>query len=284
MYKLISDLIKKEHSSDMTDNRTYNQFYETNFVNTFKDVITEDLKELNKHLLDTQINYYSEFLSKDSSVINIPDDKGDIDGVSGQDIVIHSVQRNINLQNSSRFNYRIDNPCKSEMCQVEKVILPIEETTLFMCPVLIICLDTKYIDLHLRGTMKLGHRDYGIYTPFYESSFQLNSDKLRIQFKNQLFDLKKGCDVYKIESHEGGKLTLTYNNIESKEGEFLENDYIRICNFEGISLDDDICLKHQYRIKEVQDNKLMIDTTDVIREGLYVMNLSLQNSVHISYS
>jgi len=274
MYNLITNLIKKEHSSDMSSNQTYNQFFETNFVNTFKDIVTEDLKDLNKHLLDTQINYYSEFISKQVNTSKVET----MDNVSEQDIVIHSLQRNINLQNSSRFNYRIDNPSKGATCQVEKVILPIEDTILFMCPVLTLCLDTKYIDLHLRGTMKLGHREYGIYTPFYESSFQLNSDKLRIQFKNQLFNLRKGCDVYKIDTYEEGGITLNYD-----KGEFLEGDYIRICNFEGTTLEDDTCLKNQYKIKEVTDNKLIIDAAD-IKEGLYVMNLSVQNSVHISYS
>ena len=274
MYNFITDIIRKEYFSNMSDNKTYNQFFETNFVNTFKDVVTEDLKDLNKHLLDTQINYYREFISKqvNTSKVETPNN------VSEQDTVIHSLQRNINLQNSSRFNYRIDNPSKGAICQVEKVILAIEDTTLFMCPVLILCLDTKYIDLHLRGTMKLGHRDYGLYTPFYEASFLLDSDKLRVQFKNQLFDLKRGCDVYKIESYDNGIIQVTYD-----KDEFIEGDYIRVCNFEGISLDDDTCLKGQYKIKEVQDNKLIIDATD-IKEGLYVMNLSVQNSVHISYS
>ena len=142
---------------------------------------------------------------------------------------------------------------------------------------LIICLDTKYIDLHLRGTMKLGTRDHGLYTPFYETSVSLNSDKLRVQFKNQLFNLRKGCDVYKIDSYESDTITLTY-----EKGEFLEGDYIRICNFEGIKLEDESCLKDQYKIEEVQDNKLIIDAMD-IKEGLYVMNLSLQHSVHLSY-
>ena len=88
MYNLITNLIKKEHSSDMSGNQTYNQFFETNFVNTFKDVITEDIKDLNKHLLDTQINYYSEFLSKQPSTINLPEDD-EINNASEQDIVIH---------------------------------------------------------------------------------------------------------------------------------------------------------------------------------------------------
>jgi len=276
MYNLIANLIKDDYSTDISDYKTYNQFFETNFINTFKQVDTEELKDLNKHLLETQINYYKDFIS--NNTVRDTSEGTEIDDTSN--IIIHSLGRNINLQNSSRFNYRITNTVKGRAdCHIEKVILPIEDTSLFIVPVLIICLDTKYIDLHLRGTMKLGHREYGLYTPFYESAFQLNSDKLRIQFKNQLFNLRKGCDVYKIDSYEEGVITLTYD-----KGEFLENDYIRLCNFEEISLEDDSCLKGQYKIIAIQDNKLIIDTKDVIKEGLYVMNLSVQHSIHLSYT
>jgi len=269
----------------MSDNSTYNQFFETNFINTFKAVETENLEDLNKHLLDTQLNYYDQFISKqretkvNKEINNIVEEVTVEQDTIEQHTIIHSLRRIINLQNSSRFNYRINNEFQGKECQIEKVILPIEDTALFMSPVLIICLETTYIDLHLRGTMKLGHRDYGVYTPFYESGFQLNSEKPRIQFNNQLLNIKKDCDVYKIEAYEEGSITLTYN-----KGEFLENDYIRVCNFEGIELDDDSCLKDQYKVLEIKDNKLIIDTKDVIKEGLYVMNLSIQHSIHLSYN
>ena len=126
--------------------------------------------------------------------------------------------------------------------------------------------------------MKLGHRDYGLYTPFYESSFQLNSEKYRVQLKNQLYNLRKGCDVYKILSYEDGKITINY-----PENEFIENDYIRICNFEGITVTDDTCLKQQYKIKRIEDDGFVIDTTDIIPTDLYIMNMSLQHSIHLSY-
>ena len=47
-------------------------------------------------------------------------------------IIIHSIQRNINLQNSSRHNFRIKNPMKQKNISIDKVIIPIEDTQLFM--------------------------------------------------------------------------------------------------------------------------------------------------------
>ena len=67
MYNLITNLLQKEYSVDMSSNSMYNQFFETNFMNTFKDVETEEIKDLNKHLLDTQLDYYQNFISKNTS-------------------------------------------------------------------------------------------------------------------------------------------------------------------------------------------------------------------------
>jgi len=274
MYNLINGILKKDYNVNMSTNETYNHFFETNFMNTFSSVDTEELQYLNKHLLDAQITYFKEFLSKNDNLVRDEEVKESIE----QDYIIHSHQRNINLTNSSRFTYRINNEIKHKTIQVEKVILPIEDLPLFMNPVLIVSLDTTTIELHLRGTMKLGHRKYGLYTPFYESVFQLNSDKYRVQFKNQLYNIRKGCDVYKIVSYKDGKVTIDY-----PESDFLENDYIRICNFDDITVTNDTCLKQQYKIKQIEEDGFVIDTEDIIPTDLYIMNMSIQHSIHLSY-
>ena len=48
----------------MKNNDIYNNFFETNFINTFKDDKYEEISDLNKHLLDTQIEYFNLFLSR----------------------------------------------------------------------------------------------------------------------------------------------------------------------------------------------------------------------------
>lgn len=280
MYNLITNIIKKEENIDMKNNDIYNNFFETNFINTFKVINTEELSDLNKHLLDTQIEYFNNFISKQSNYKE--EEQIDQEEEVINNIIIHSFSRNINLKNSSRHNFRIDNPIKSRQCQLEKVILPIEDITLFMNPILIIALDTKYIELHLRGILKMRNRDYGIYSPFYEDNFILSSDTLRIQFKNQLFHLDNYCDVYKVISYKDNIITIKCDNEQFKEG-----DFIRLCNFETIELDNDTSLKKQYKIVKVTKNDLNleieINNCRDILEGLYVMNMSLQNSIHISY-
>ena len=73
MYNLITDIIKKDHRIDMSSNETYNHFFETNFLNTFQTIVSEDLKDFNKHLLDTQINYYKDFILPKKLIFELND-------------------------------------------------------------------------------------------------------------------------------------------------------------------------------------------------------------------
>ena len=274
MYSLIKNMIFKEHKIDVSLNETYNHFFQTNFVNTFKLVDTEDIKDLNNHLLNTQLDYFQNFILKQQQLTTIEDE------IQEQtDCIIHSFQRNINLKNSSRYNYRIQNPLKQQLFQIEKVILPIEESSLFMNPLIILSLDTTSIELHLRGTIHLRNRDYGIYTPFCEKSILLNSDVCRIQLKNQLLTVRKDCDVFKITDTKDKKISLSCSHKEFKEG-----DYIRLCNFENVKLENDSVVNKQYRVMSVRENEqgidLKLDHIVINCDNLYVMNMSLQNSIH----
>ena len=292
MYNLIKNLILKDHTIDISTNDTYNQFFETNFMNTFKSVDTEDIKDLNNHLLNTQMEYFQNFIIKQPNLVKstglitndktVNDNKSEIESKDEtKDFIIHSIQRNINLQNSSRHNFRIKNPMKQINTSIDKVIIPIEDSQLFMNPILLVSVDTQTVELHLRGTITLRNREYGIYSPFYETILRLNSDICRIQFKNQLHNVRRDCDVYKINSCEEDEITL----ISTDKNEFKIGDYIRICNFENVELEDETCLKEQYKILDIleQDHlslKLNKKTTSL--DNLYVMNISLQNTIYFS--
>ena len=88
--------------------------------------------------------------------------------------------------------------------------------------------------------------------------------------------------MYKIIEYKDNIIT-----IECDDAQFKEGDFIRICNFETIDLQDDRCLKKQYKIQNINQNKnnvnLTITNCKGILNGLYIMNMSLQNSIHISY-
>lgn len=278
MYNLIVSMIKDEYKLDLSSNDVYNQFFETNFINTFKSVNTEDIKDLNNHLLTTQLDYVKNFMLKQPSLSKTEE------VVEDKDYTLYSFKRNINLKTSNRHNYRIKSPIKNRSLQLEKVIIPIEDSSLFMNPTIIISINTTYIDLHLRGTMNLRNREYGIFTPYYDKSFTLTSDICSIQFKNQLLNVSKTCDVYKILESNNKKITL-----KTSSNEFKVNDYIRMCNFENIELSDTSQIKQQYKvvaIRDIDDNtvELKLNKETMGSVGLFVMNMALQNTLHLSYS
>jgi hypothetical protein len=298
MYNLMKEMIYKDYQIDIDLNETYNQFFETNFMNTFHAIDTEDIKNLNNHLLTTQLEYFQNFILKQNR-LTTPDrlEEGKVTGkgkvavidggeVTGKDFIIHSLRRNINLQNSSRHNFRIRSPLTDTPLKIDKVILPIEDTSLCLNPMLIVSVNSTHVELHLRGTMSLRNRDYGVYAPFYEIPFTLSSDTCRIQYRNQLYKVRKGCDVYKITSVDGGTLQIEVVTEHVAKGhvakEFICDDFIRVCNFDNREIEDDSCLQEQYKITNVTDDSLTVDMGPSIEEGLYVMNVSLQNTVHLS--
>ena len=277
MYNLISTLIQDTYKVDISKNKIFIEFYETNFLNSFTMIDTEELSDINKHLLDTQIKYYNEFISKNPSITNIQHIEN-IETKESGNLIIYSLKRIINFQQSNRFSYKINQQSLvNKVCQIEKVIIPIEGNYLFSCPYIILSCDTTQVELHLRGTMKLGPREYGMYTPFYESTFNVSSNKIKVSLNNQLSNDKKGCDVYIIESSNKGDLQVTFD-----KDEFMIGDYIRISNFKNIDIEDSTCLKNQYKIVNIDTNKLVIETDSIIKEGLYIMNISLQHSIHVS--
>ena len=300
MYDLIINLINKDNTINPSNNSQYNQFFETNFKNTFQVIDTEELTVLNKHLLETQIDYYDRFI-KNKTIINsdktdkieslhtisdnsmsnntISDTTYENSNENVENITIHSLNRNINLKNSSRFNYRIKNYMKGKPFQIDRLIIPIENTHVFMNPILIISIDTHYCELYLRGKIELRDRSYGIYTPFNESMITINSEIIRIQIKNQLYNVNKGCDIYKIISSQSDKIILS-----TTENEFKIGDFIKLYNFDKIEIDNKL-LNTQYTIKSIYklDDTIEIKLNKKLDNlnGLYIMNLSLQNTLNV---
>ena len=276
MYKLMKDMIFKDYQVDISTNETYNQFFQTNFINTFNALNTEDIRDINNHLLTTQLEYFKNFILKQNELTKV--DNSD-EPYEPLDYIVHSLKRKINFKLSSRHNFRINLP-PNKIFQIDKLLVPIEESDLFMNPILFVIIDKVTIELHLRGTVKLHNREHGIYTPFYEKNIIVKDEVSMIHFMNQLYSTRNGCDVYKIIENSDTKIV-----INSDLREFKEGDYIRINNYESKEGIDASILKKQYRIINVKEKddttelEIVGNLSDV--KGLYIMNLSLQNTIHL---
>jgi hypothetical protein len=276
MYKLINDMILKDYQVNVSDNETYNQFFQTNFINTFNAVNTEDIKDLNNHLLTTQMKYFQNFILKHTTLTKV-EDPGEQE--ESDNYIVYSLKRKINLKLSSRHNFRITLPV-NKVFQIDKIIIPIEDSGLFMNPILLVTIDKTTIELHLRGTIKLHNREHGIYSPFYDKNIMVNDNIVRIQFRNQLYNTRDDCDVYKIIDNTDNKII-----VKCEFEEFKEGDYIRINNYESKEGIYNSLLKKQYRIlsvhKQDDSTELEIETNLSDVKDLYIMNLSLQNTIHL---
>ena len=59
-------------------------------MNTFKSVDTEDIKDLNNHLLTTQLDYFQNFIYKETKLTEKEEELSET-----RDFIIHSLRRKI---------------------------------------------------------------------------------------------------------------------------------------------------------------------------------------------
>lgn len=283
MYNLIINLVNDEYKLNLKQNETYNQFFETNFINTFQTVTSEELSDFNKHLLDTQINYVRDFLLKDKHITQ--------DTITNQSYNLQSTERKIHLTQSSRHSYRINSPSQESRDVVfDKVIIPIEDSSLFSTYRLGLYINSTLLEIYLRGTIQVRNRIYGIYTELSnessnETTITLSDSPVAVQFTNLVTNEPIQGDVYKLTSSKPNKLIL-----DADKNEFMEGDYLRICNLDTIELSDESCLHKQYKVISIQkldDNHIELkinNNKNPILTGLYVMNMSLQHTIHLTQS
>lgn len=277
MFNLISNIVSDEYNINIKQNETYQQFFETNFINTFQTITSEDLADFNQHLLDTQINYVRDFLIKDKHVLepSVPE-------IKNSSITLQSYERKIHLTQSSRFSYRIQKPdTQTTSFELDKVIVPIEDSPLFSTYRLGILLNSNKLDLYLRGTIKVRERIYGIYCELSETKLSLPDPIITVQWTNWTSSIPITGDVFKIQSTKPNKLL-----VQADIQEFQTGDYIRLCNLDSLPLDDSSCLTSQYKVlsvRPVEDSmiELKITTPPQVVDGFYVMNMSLQHTLHL---
>ena len=186
MYELIKGIIQKEYNTDISSVKSYNLFYETNFKETFTKINTEDIKDLNNLLLNTQISFFKENLYKRQLLIKpiITDKLNDEKDINH---ILYSYKRIINLKNTTRFSYKLNSTTiKNNKFILEKIIIPIESNCI-IGPIMIIEINELPIELHIRGTISVTSREYGIYTPFYDREFFISNDTMIIKYKNTLY-------------------------------------------------------------------------------------------------
>ena len=283
MYELIANIIKKEYSSDPTQINSYNDAYEKNFKNAFQKINTDDIKDVNKELLDTQVNFFvsnlydRDKIFKDNKTVSKDSESED------SNLIINSNNRIINLEHSCRYHYKIKLPdLKKNSFSVEKVVIPIDDSSLFIGPLLILNVNAVSVELQMIANVSMNNRTYGIYSPFYEKRIPLSELTVTFRFTNMVSTNEEKNDLFKILESDQSLNQLMINRSEN----YQKGDHIRICDFEKKSSFTKI-LKIE-SVNHERDRTIIGYISDkegekLLLKDLYLLNLNEQNTIHINY-
>lgn len=168
---------------------------------------------------------------------------------------------------SNRFDYNIK--CERNITQLERLIIPIENTLHFALPMLKFKIPEMNIDtnLYLQETYNLNNYSYGIYIPNDDLVLNKINDNMNIQI----------CSIY---GNEDNKDTKIENDII--ECEFVE-DKLKPKNIEDFKKNDIISInsKHFTKIIDIVEDCLVLEKNPSLEleESIYIMNMNLQNTL-----
>ena len=139
--------------------------------------------------------YDRDKIFNDSKTINVDNDSNRLEE---SNLIINSNNRIINLEHSCRYHYKIKLPDLKKNFFIEKVVIPIDETPLFIGPFLILNVNNIPVELQMIANVSMNNRTYGIYTPFYEKRIPLSEPNITFRFTNMVSTNEEKNDVFKI--------------------------------------------------------------------------------------
>ena len=163
---------------------------------------------------------------------------------------------------SNRYNYNIK--CDKDIKQLERLIIPIENTLHFTSPILKFKIVESNIDinLYLKDTYKLNNYTYGVYIPENEIELNKINDNMNIQI----------CSFY-------GNIEIENDIIEC---EILE-DKFKPKNIVDFKKGDFISINSKYftKIIDIIEDELLLENIPLLEseESIYIMNMNLQNTL-----
>jgi hypothetical protein len=168
---------------------------------------------------------------------------------------------------SNRYNYNIK--CDKDIKQLERLIIPIENTLHFTSPILKFKIVESNIDinLYLKDTYKLNNYTYGVYIPENETILNKINDNMNIQICS-IYDnveIEKDInDIIECELSENKETLKPKNIVDFKKGDFIS-----------------INSKHFTKIIDIVEDELVLENIPLLEseESIYIMNMNLQNTL-----
>ena len=165
---------------------------------------------------------------------------------------------------SNRYNYNIK--CDKDIKQLERLIIPIENTLHFTSPILKFKIVESNIDinLYLKDTYKLNNYTYGVYIPENEIELNKINDNMNIQICSFYGNIEIENDIIECELSENKETLKPKNIVDFKKGDFIS-----------------INSKHFTKIIDIVEDELVLENIPLLEseESIYIMNMNLQNTL-----
>ena len=262
MYDILSKVILKESGIQIVGDERYMNLYRLNYSSVFDRVLTDELSELNKEI----INYIGNLILNDVRInpIVIHDKTAKQKNVQVREEqireqkIIYSSER---LNNSlNRYNFSVHLECKEFI--PKSLILIKEQNSLFSNPnINVLFNDQDNLLFSLKETKKMGETEYLTYEPLVSDSISCDNNSLTIQIRNYLMiDPLLTSDIYPIERMK----PIHYENqdylcLEVKNHDIEEGDELGIF----VSDNNTIQIEKSVFVKKIIQNYLLVNSIDV---------------------
>ena len=185
-----------------------------------------------------------------------------------QNKIMYSSFNRIKEENSTRFNYKINNQFK-QISKFTKLIIPIEKILLFTSPIIKLNISELDLDilLSLNKTYCLSGYNYGEYIPLEIININKNPDRLSVKINNIYENIEYENDIL------NGIYNKNQNRIDLEIVDINQDDIINISNDKNINIFTEVDISPS-------TSGLIMDNSDIEdKENLNIINMNLQNII-----
>ena len=274
MFNILSDLILKETTFDIKNDKTYIDLYRNYYPIVFENINTDELSVLNGELINTIGDIIIQKLTTPQikKTIQNKENLNDFQKPNTKKSkLIYSIQRNKDSINRFNFNVKVD----YDKFIPKNINILKEQNSLFSNDSIFLRFNDKdNISFHYKDSKIIGDNEYYNYEYITEDTIECNKI-LNIQILNYLLISPcKKRDIFKIKQYKDIIYEKEkYTCIEIKDNSFIVDQEIGLLN------KDKIYMKSVFS-KHIIDDYILIEKTE-LKDSKYIFKMNQNISIKI---
>ena len=274
MFNILSDLILKETTFDIKNDKTYIDLYRNYYPIVFENINTDELSVLNGELINTIGDIIIQKLTTPQikKTIQNKENLNDFQKPNTKKSkLIYSIQRNKDSINRFNFNVKVD----YDKFIPKNINILKEQNSLFSNDSIFLRFNDKdNISFHYKDSKIIGDNEYYNYECITEDTIECNKI-LNIQILNYLLISPcKKRDIFKIKQYKDIIYEKEkYTCIEIKDNSFIVDQEIGLLN------KDKIYMKSVFS-KHIIDDYILIEKTE-LKDSKYIFKMNQNISIKI---